>query len=161
MLGAIQEHQLYFNWSTVSVWEKLESSRVREGIYGTCWDRPSWVLVPVEKAWGRVSASPRDWATGGVTLMTEAKQLTEPNLHSQRAKLSAVKGTGDVWGHGLSGMVQLSSSPSILLHNTARWKAGSAASIDVHHHPPRKSLPTPSTFFHEDNAVRANSCHSF
>lgn len=155
MLGAIQEHQLYFNWSTMSVWEKLESSRVREGIYGHAGAEPNWVLVPVQKAWGRESALPRDWATGGMTLMTKAKQFTEHNLHSQSSKLTAVKGAGqqtwDVWGHGLSGMVQLSSSPSILLHNTPRWKAGSAASIDVHHHPPRKDLLIPSTLFHEDN----------
>lgn len=116
---------------------------------------PNWVFVPVQKAWGTVSVSPRDWVTGGLTLMTEAKQFTEHNLHSQSSKLTAVKGTGeqtwDVGGHRLSGVVQLSSSPSILLHNTSRWKAGSVASIDVHHHSPRKSLPTPSTLFHEDN----------
>lgn len=56
--------------------------------------------------------------------MTEAKQFTKRHLQSQSSKLTAVKGTveqtRDVWGHGPSGMVQLSSSPSILLHNTPR-----------------------------------------
>lgn len=59
--------------------------------------------------------------------------------------------TWDVWGLGLSGMAQLSSSPSFLLRNTHSRNADSAASVDVYHHPPKKSLYTPSAPFHEDN----------
>lgn len=75
----------------------------------------------------------------------------QPELKPDRK--TAIKGTTKKarWGLGLSGMVQLSSSPSFFLHNTHRQAAHCAAPIDVCPHPPKKSLHTPPAPLHESN----------